>query len=257
MSESVRPPALLPGDTLSRWSVWRTWLFRTFPGRALVLGIAIKVITWPLGFAITLPAWLDAIDMVGSLALLFGRRLRPDAPGGVGETAAAVARPPQADPVVRVRRRGAGAAGDDVLPAGRPDPRVQRQLVSRAVARPQPDGPGALPRANRAARSAAQRHAGSDGRSARAAPGQYRDPLSICLARRDSREGIGVHGGNVQPHARTAADRRAADRGRPLGPLAATGHAAEVGRVRRLRRHRGVQRAFRRRCKRAGEHAAR
>ena len=72
MSESVRPPALLPGDTPSRWSVWRTWLLKTFPGRALVLGIAIKAITWPLGFAVTLPAWLDAIDMVGSLALLFG-----------------------------------------------------------------------------------------------------------------------------------------------------------------------------------------
>jgi sigma-B regulation protein RsbU (phosphoserine phosphatase) len=37
-----------------------------------VLGIAIKAITWPLGFLVQLPAWLDAIDMVGSLALLFG-----------------------------------------------------------------------------------------------------------------------------------------------------------------------------------------
>ena len=55
----------------SRWRVWRTWLLRTFPGRALVLGLAIKVITWPLGFAITLPSAIDAIDMVGSLALLF------------------------------------------------------------------------------------------------------------------------------------------------------------------------------------------
>jgi sigma-B regulation protein RsbU (phosphoserine phosphatase) len=71
MSESVRPRALLPGDTPSRWRVWRTWLLKTFPGRALVLGIAIKVVTWPLGFAVTLPGWLDAIDMVGSLALLF------------------------------------------------------------------------------------------------------------------------------------------------------------------------------------------
>ena len=52
--------------------MWRTWLFKTFPGRALVLGVVIKVITWPLGFAVMLPAWLDAIDMVGSLALLFG-----------------------------------------------------------------------------------------------------------------------------------------------------------------------------------------
>ena len=72
MSESVRPPALLPGDMPSRWQAWRRWLLKTFPGRALVLGIAIKAITWPLGFVLTLPGWLDAIDMVGSLALLFG-----------------------------------------------------------------------------------------------------------------------------------------------------------------------------------------
>jgi sigma-B regulation protein RsbU (phosphoserine phosphatase) len=51
--------------------VWRRWLLKTFPGRALVLGIAIKIMTWPLGSIVTLPAWLDAIDMVGSLALLF------------------------------------------------------------------------------------------------------------------------------------------------------------------------------------------
>src|SRR5688500_20171443 len=66
MSESVRPPALLTGEVPSRWQVWRRWLLKTLPGRALVLGIAIKAITWPLGFAITLPRWLDAIDMVRS-----------------------------------------------------------------------------------------------------------------------------------------------------------------------------------------------
>ena len=71
MSESVRPPLLLPGDMPSRWRIWRTWLLRTLPGRALVLGLAIKAITWPLGLIITLPPALDAIDMVGSLALLF------------------------------------------------------------------------------------------------------------------------------------------------------------------------------------------
>src|SRR5215213_3082075 len=71
MSDSVRPVALLRGDMPSRWHVWRTWLLRTFPGRALVLGLAIKLITWPLGFVVTLPSALEAIDMVGSLALLF------------------------------------------------------------------------------------------------------------------------------------------------------------------------------------------
>jgi sigma-B regulation protein RsbU (phosphoserine phosphatase) len=71
MSDPVRPVALLPGDTPSRWQVTRTWLLRTFPGRALVLGLAIKAITWPLGFLSPLPPALDAINMVGSLALLF------------------------------------------------------------------------------------------------------------------------------------------------------------------------------------------
>jgi serine phosphatase RsbU (regulator of sigma subunit) len=71
MSAPVRPAALLPGDAPSRWRVWRAWLFRTFPGRALVLGLAIKAVTWPLGVAMALPYALDAVDMVGSLALLF------------------------------------------------------------------------------------------------------------------------------------------------------------------------------------------
>ena len=71
MNVPVRPAALLPGDTPSRWRVWRTWLLRTFPGRALVLGLAIKLITWPLGFAMELPSAVEAIDRVGSLALLF------------------------------------------------------------------------------------------------------------------------------------------------------------------------------------------
>src|SRR6187402_2132739 len=71
MSDRVRPVALLPGDTPSRWRVWRSWLLRTFPGRALVLGAAIKAITWPVNLFSTLPPALDAINMVGSLALLF------------------------------------------------------------------------------------------------------------------------------------------------------------------------------------------
>ncbi|HWI17391.1 MAG TPA: SpoIIE family protein phosphatase [Vicinamibacterales bacterium] len=71
MSDPVRPVALLPGEVPSGWRVWRTWLLRTFPGRALVLGAVIKAITWPLRFAIALPSALEAVDMVGSLALLF------------------------------------------------------------------------------------------------------------------------------------------------------------------------------------------
>ena len=71
MSDPVRPAALLPGDVPSRWRARRSWLLRTFPGRALVLGGVIKAITWPVNLIGTLPPALDAIDMVGSLALLF------------------------------------------------------------------------------------------------------------------------------------------------------------------------------------------
>jgi sigma-B regulation protein RsbU (phosphoserine phosphatase) len=46
-------------------------LLRTLPGRALVLGVVIKAITWPLRLVSTLPSAIEAIDMVGSLALLF------------------------------------------------------------------------------------------------------------------------------------------------------------------------------------------
>lgn len=71
MSDPVRPVAMLPGELPTRWRVWRTWLLRTLPGRALVLGALIKTITWPLGFFGELPSALEAVDMVGSLALLF------------------------------------------------------------------------------------------------------------------------------------------------------------------------------------------
>ena len=72
MAEPVRTPALPPGGPSSRWRIWRAWLLGTFPGRALVLGAAIKAITSPLEAAFgELPSFLNAIDMVGSLALLF------------------------------------------------------------------------------------------------------------------------------------------------------------------------------------------
>jgi sigma-B regulation protein RsbU (phosphoserine phosphatase) len=71
MSDPVRPAALLPGEVPSRWRLWRSWLLGTFPGRALTLGAAIKAITWPINLVSTLPPALEAIDMVGSLALLF------------------------------------------------------------------------------------------------------------------------------------------------------------------------------------------
>jgi serine phosphatase RsbU (regulator of sigma subunit) len=72
MSDPVRPIARLPGEIPSRWHVWRTWLLRSLPGRALVLGVVIKAVSYAVAaIAGGSPEGLGAIDMVGSLALLF------------------------------------------------------------------------------------------------------------------------------------------------------------------------------------------
>ncbi len=72
MADPVRPLAHLVGATPSRWFTWRRWLVGTFPGRALIIGVVIKIVTWTIEAAGgTLPAFFEALDMVGSLALLF------------------------------------------------------------------------------------------------------------------------------------------------------------------------------------------
>jgi serine phosphatase RsbU (regulator of sigma subunit) len=71
MSDPVRPIARLPGEIPSRWHVWRTWLLRSLPGRALVLGAVIKGISFAVSQVVGRPSALGAIDMVGSLAILF------------------------------------------------------------------------------------------------------------------------------------------------------------------------------------------
>jgi hypothetical protein len=71
MAVPVRPPLLI-GPAPSRALVWRRWLLSTFPGRALLIGLVIKALTWTLqAVGVVLPPALEAIDMVGSLALLF------------------------------------------------------------------------------------------------------------------------------------------------------------------------------------------
>jgi sigma-B regulation protein RsbU (phosphoserine phosphatase) len=63
---------LLTGPAPSRAIVWRRWLLGTFPGRSLLIGVVVKAITWTIGAAFgTLPPVIDAIDLVGSLALIF------------------------------------------------------------------------------------------------------------------------------------------------------------------------------------------
>jgi phosphoserine phosphatase RsbU/P len=71
MTDPVRPIARLPGEIPSRWQLWRTWLLHSLPGRALVLGVFIKGISAIVGWTVGRPSALGAIDMVGSLAVLF------------------------------------------------------------------------------------------------------------------------------------------------------------------------------------------
>jgi sigma-B regulation protein RsbU (phosphoserine phosphatase) len=71
MAATVRPP-LLPGPAPSRAAVWRQWLLGTFPGRSLLIGLIVKSLTAMISaVAGGMPPVIDAIDMVGSLALIF------------------------------------------------------------------------------------------------------------------------------------------------------------------------------------------
>jgi sigma-B regulation protein RsbU (phosphoserine phosphatase) len=71
MAAPVRPP-LLPGPALSRADVWKQWLLGTFPGRSLLIGLLVKSLTAMISaVAGGLPPVIEAIDMVGSLALIF------------------------------------------------------------------------------------------------------------------------------------------------------------------------------------------
>lgn len=71
-SPERRRGTLLPGDTTSRADALRHWLLRSLPGRILLVGAAIKIQAALIG-ALFPGAWsfLDVIDAIGSLALLF------------------------------------------------------------------------------------------------------------------------------------------------------------------------------------------
>lgn len=66
------PLALAAGSLPTRASQLRIWLTRSIPGRVLLAGIAIKLITGMAALVISpLPAALEAVDTIGSLALVF------------------------------------------------------------------------------------------------------------------------------------------------------------------------------------------
>ncbi len=72
MPAGPRASASLPGALPARASGWRRWLFRTFPGRALLLALAVKSVVAIAGtIAPSSLQVLDAVDALGSLALIF------------------------------------------------------------------------------------------------------------------------------------------------------------------------------------------
>jgi sigma-B regulation protein RsbU (phosphoserine phosphatase) len=61
----------LPGETPSRAQLWRRQLFRSVPGRAALIGVAVKAVATVLGWITPGASMVEAFDAFGSLALLF------------------------------------------------------------------------------------------------------------------------------------------------------------------------------------------
>ena len=62
---------MLPGATPSRAQLWRRQLFGSVPGRAALIGAAVKAVTTILGWITPGASVVEALDAFGSLALLF------------------------------------------------------------------------------------------------------------------------------------------------------------------------------------------
>ena len=61
----------LPGETPSRAQLWRRRLFGSVPGRAALIGAAVKAVATVLGWIAPGASMVEAFDAFGSLALLF------------------------------------------------------------------------------------------------------------------------------------------------------------------------------------------
>jgi serine phosphatase RsbU (regulator of sigma subunit) len=73
MLRRSRPSALLPAHAASRSVRARQWLTRSFAGRALLIGAAIKLVTGAAGAGgHPLPGFLEALDVAGGIGLVIG-----------------------------------------------------------------------------------------------------------------------------------------------------------------------------------------
>ena len=116
-----------------RWDGVRHALFGTLPGRAIVIGIVLRLAVYAVGLALgTVPAFLSVIDTAAGLALAIGAVYIVVQAGRPGEAAPALAGAPQADALVRLRRLLSGHADRRLLPAVRIPAVLQLQLVPRA-----------------------------------------------------------------------------------------------------------------------------
>ncbi len=64
-----RLPALPPAD---RGAVLRHWMTRTFSGRAVVAGVAVKVVAFALALVFGRSGWIEVVDACGDVALIVG-----------------------------------------------------------------------------------------------------------------------------------------------------------------------------------------
>jgi sigma-B regulation protein RsbU (phosphoserine phosphatase) len=71
MPSPERPPALLTGETPSPAAALGTWLFGSLLGRILLAGIALKLVIAGIGMIAAPAAWLEILDTLASLALVF------------------------------------------------------------------------------------------------------------------------------------------------------------------------------------------
>ncbi len=195
------------------------------------------------------PSFLAVVDTVAGLAVAAGAAYFLFRLVRARQAAAAVARPPEADPLLHLHRLRAGHPDRRVLPAVRPAAVLQLQLVPRADAAARAQRAGALLRPEHGARDPAGRRQ-RRGRHHQPQAGERVGGISRHLARRRAGRSDVQPGGPRRAAVQSAAPLGAGDRG-TVGARRRAGRGSVVDLVRGMVRPAGVHDAGRRR-RRAG-----